>query len=61
MTGVLDGVRVLELGQVLAGQIADEPVSAKAGDSVVAPEGRSFGYAASGINPVHAIVVHTHT
>ena len=50
---------VIEKGQ-LSGQIAGEPFSAQAGDWVFVPEGSSFGYAAAGTEPLHAIVVHAH-
>ena len=50
---------VIEQGQ-LAGKIAGESFSARTGDWVFVPEGGAFEYAASGAEPLHAIVVHAH-
>ena len=50
---------VIEQGE-LAGKIAGEPFSATAGDWVFVPEGSAFEYAASGAEPMQAIVVQAH-
>ena len=50
---------MIEKGQ-LAGQIAGEPFNARAGDWVFVPEDAAFEFAASGAEPMQAIVVHAH-